>query len=261
MSPATCGKIRRGRGSSTVTHSHHGRHPDQVPSYGYTGNVSRSQCLLCRKLTVFPFRKRAPARVFFGTLTVRYLHLRELTVLGSSTVIKDIENMRKSGLASLAMFYHDFREDGKKDFRGLLSSILFQLCAQSDSYYDILASFHSTHCDGAQSPGNDELFRCLKAVLSLPGQPPVYLIVDALDECLNSSALWSPRLEVLTLLENLVDSRLPNLRICVTSQPESDIQAILGPLTSWSVSLHSEQGQMEDIEHYIKSVVNTNRNM
>jgi len=182
-------------------------------------------------------------------------------VSASSTIIEDVENMRKSGLASLAMFYYDFREDGKKDLRGLLSSALFQLCDQSDSYYDVLSSFYSTHRDGAQSPGDDELVRCLKDVLSLPGQAPVYLVVDALDECPNTSALSSPRLELLTLLENLVDSRLPNLRMCVTSRPEADIKPILEPLTFRSVSLHDEQGQKEDIENYIKSVVNTNRNM
>ena len=169
--------------------------------------------------------------------------------------------MRKSGLATLAMFYYDFREDEKKDLRGLLSSILFQLCDQSDSYYDILASFYSTHRDGAQSPGDDELVRCLKDVLSLLGLAPVYLIIDALDECPNTSALSSPRLEVLTLLEDLVDSQLPNLRMCVTSRSEADIKPILEPLTFRSISLHDEQGQKEDIENYIKSVVNTNRNM
>ena len=169
--------------------------------------------------------------------------------------------MRKSGLASLAMFYYDFREDGKKDLRGLLTSTLYQLCDQSDFYYDILASFYSTHRDGAQSPADDELVRCLKDILSLPGQAPVYLIIDALDECPNTSSLSSPRLEVLTLLENLVNSQLPNLRICVTSRPEIDIKPILGPLTFRSVSLHDEWGQKEDIENYIKSVINTNRNM
>jgi hypothetical protein len=65
-------------------------------------------------------------------------------VLGSSTIIEDVENMRKSGLASLAVFFYDFREDEKRDLRGLLSSTLFQLCDQSDFYYDILASFYST---------------------------------------------------------------------------------------------------------------------
>jgi hypothetical protein len=169
--------------------------------------------------------------------------------------------MRKSGLASLAVFFYDFREDEKRDLRGLLSSTLFQLCDQSDFYYDILASFYSTHRDGAQSPGDGELIRCLKNVLSLPGQAPVYLVIDALDECPNTSALSSPRLEVLTLLESFVDLQQPNLRICVTSRPEADIKLILEPLTFRSVSLHDEQGQKEDVEKYIKSVVNTNRNM
>ena len=169
--------------------------------------------------------------------------------------------MRKSGLASLAVFFYDFREDEKRDLRGLLSSTLFQLCDQSDFYYDILASFYSTHRDGAQSPGDGELIRCLKDVLSLPGQAPVYLVIDALDECSNTSALSSPRLEVLTLLESFVDLQQPNLRICVTSRPEADIKLILEPLTFRSVSLHDEQGQKEDVEKYIKSVVNTNRNM
>jgi len=168
--------------------------------------------------------------------------------------------MQKSGLASLAMFYYDFREKEKKDLRGLLSSILFQLCNQSYSYYAIISTFHSTCHNGARSPGNDELIRCLKDLLNLPGHAPVYLIVDALDECPNTS-LPSHRDQVLGLLEDLVDSRLPNLRICVTSRPETDIKPILEPLTFRSVSLHDESGQNEDIENYIKSVVNTDRRM
>ena len=38
------------------------------------------------------------------------------------------------------LFYCDFREDQKKDLRGLLSSLLVPLCHQSDSYFDILSS-------------------------------------------------------------------------------------------------------------------------
>jgi hypothetical protein len=182
-------------------------------------------------------------------------------IIASSTIIEDIETMRKCGLASLAMFFYDFREDQKKDFRGLLSSVLFQLCDQSDSYCDVLSTFHSAHRDGAQHPSDDELARCLKHLLSLPGQAPVYLIIDALDECPNTSALSSPRDRVLTFLEDLIDSQLPNLRMCVTSRPEADIKPVLEPLTFHSVSLHDESGQLEDIEKYIKSVVNTNRNM
>ena len=181
-------------------------------------------------------------------------------LLTSSTIIEEIEAIQMSGLASLAMFYYDFREDEKKDLRGLLSSILFQLCDQSDSYYTILSTFYSTHRDGARSPSDDELIRCLKDLLDLPGQASIFLIIDALDECPNTS-LPSPREEVLALLEDLIDSSLPNLRICVTSRPEVDIKLVLEPLTFRSISLHDEGEQKEDIESYIKSVVNTNKKM
>jgi len=169
--------------------------------------------------------------------------------------------MCKSGLASLAIYYYDFREDQKKDLRGLLSSVLFQLCDQSDSYHDILSTFYSTHRHGKQSPSDDELVQCFKDLLNLPGQAPIILIVDGVDECPNTSSLSFPREKVLMLLEDLINSRLPNLRICVTSRPEVDIKAVLEPLSFHSVSLHDEKGQMEDIENYIKSVVNTDKKM
>jgi len=178
-------------------------------------------------------------------------------MLASSTVIQEIEAMRKSGLASLAFYYHDFREDQKQDRHGLLSSVLFQLCDQSDSYHDVLSTFYSTHRHGAQNPSNGELLQCLKELLDLPGQAPVFLIVDALDECPNTSAIPSPREQILTLLEHLVESRLRNLRLCVTSRPETDIKIALEPLTFRSISIHDESGQKEDIENYIRSVVNT----
>jgi hypothetical protein len=178
--------------------------------------------------------------------------------VGSSTIIGDIDAMRKAGLASLAFFYCDFREDQKKDLRGLLSSLLVQLCHQSDSYSDILSEFYSEHANGSRHPSDDVLAGCLKDLLRLPGHPPVYLIVDALDECPNTSSIPSPRDEVLNLIEELIKSEIPNLRMCVTSRPETDIKDVLDPLVLHTVSLHDESGQNRDIEEYIKSVINMN---
>jgi hypothetical protein len=177
-------------------------------------------------------------------------------LLASSTIIEEIEIMRKSGLALLGFFYHDFRDDQKKDRHGLLSSLLIQLGHQSDAYSDILTKFYLDHANGSQHPSDDALLRCLTEIVKLPGQAPIYLIVDALDECPNTSSLPSPREKVLKFVEELIDLQLPNLRICVTSRPETDIKALLEPLSFRSVSLHDEVGQMEDIEKYIKSAVN-----
>jgi hypothetical protein len=177
-------------------------------------------------------------------------------LLASSTIIEEIEIMRKSGLALLGFFYHDFRDDQKKDRHGLLSSLLIQLGHQSDAYSDILTKFYLDHANGSQHPSDDALLRCLTEIVKLPGQAPIYLIVDALDECPNTSSLPSPREKVLKFMEELIDLQLSNLRICVTSRPETDIKTLLEPLSFRSVSLHDEVGQMEDIEKYIKSAVN-----
>ena len=166
--------------------------------------------------------------------------------------------MRKAGLASLAFFYCDFREDQKKDLRGLLSSVLVQLCHQSDSYSEFLFKLYSEHANGSRHPSDDVLAGCLRDLLNLPGHAPVYLIVDALDECPDTSSIPSPRDEVLNLIQELIKSQIPHLRVCVTSRPETDIKDVLEPLVLHTVSLHDESGQKRDIEEYIKSVINEN---
>ena len=98
-------------------------------------------------------------------------------------------------------------------------------------------------------------------MLSLPTQDSVYLIIDALDECPNNSGMPSSREEVLDLVQDLADLHLPSVHICVTSRPEIDIRTTLEPLTSLSVSLHHESGQIKDIMDYVSSVVHSDKKM
>ena len=191
------------------------------------------------------------------------IHIRELILFSSSAVIEDIRNLQKSGLASLAFFYCDFRDDQKKDRREILSSLLVQLGEQSDAYSAILSKFYEAHRRGSQQSyaSDSELADCLKDILKLPGQATVHIVIDALDECPVTTGLPSPREKVLELVEELVKLHLPNLRICVTSRPEADILPILEPLAFCSVSLHGQNGQAQDIAEYVKSIVCTNREM
>ena len=92
-------------------------------------------------------------------------------------------------------------------------------------------------------------------------QQPNYIIIDALDECPDTTGVPSAREQVLSLVNDLVDFRLPNLHICVTSRPEIDIRTVLEPLTSFRISLHDQPGQMEDIAEYIRSVVHSDLKM
>ena len=92
---------------------------------------------------------------------------------------------------------------------------------------------------------------------------PFYIIVDALDECPNTTGTPSPREKVLDFVEDIVGSHFPNLYLCITSRPEQDIRTVLDPLTPTlrRISLHEEVGQKEDINTYIKSFVETDRAM
>jgi hypothetical protein len=178
----------------------------------------------------------------------------------SSAIIQDIIDMRKSRPVGLMFFYCDFKDEQKRDLRGLLSSLLVQLCYQSDSYYDLISKVFSEHGNGSQHASDDALVRCLKDIMESPRHHPIYLIVDALDECPNPVELPA-RKEVLEFLVELINSNIPNLHICVTSRPEADIIDALHSLTSHSISLHDEGRHSDDINNYVKSVVNNDRRM
>ncbi|KAH9162722.1 hypothetical protein EDB89DRAFT_1860579, partial [Lactarius sanguifluus] len=92
-------------------------------------------------------------------------------------------------------------------------------------------------------------------MLALPGQGPTFIILDALDECPNTSGIPSSRKQVLDLIKDLVGLQLSNLHICITSRPEIDIRTALEPLAFHPVSIHDQSGQRKDIEDYIRSVV------
>src|ERR1700761_338107 len=169
--------------------------------------------------------------------------------------------MSAAGEAFLAYFYFDFKDTEKQDPCALLSSLLVQLSDSSDVYFDTLFSLYSIHKEGAEKPASDSIARCLKDMLTTTGQVPIYLVIDALDECPNDSGIPSPRERVLDLVKELVELRLPNLRLCITSRPEFDIRATLEPLATQQVSLHDESGQKQDIITYVTSVVHSDNKM
>jgi hypothetical protein len=161
----------------------------------------------------------------------------------------------------MAYFYFDFRDINKQNRRDLLPSLITQLSDQSHRHCDILNRLYLKHESGAHKPSDDELIQCLKDMLTLPDQQPVYLIIDALDECPDTTGLPSPREQVIDLLKAFVELSSPNLRVCVTSRPEIDIRRALEPLTSLRVSLHEQSGQKRDIIDYVTSVVHSDIKM
>jgi hypothetical protein len=181
----------------------------------------------------------------------------------SSAIIEDIKNTLKERSALVAYHYFDFKDTSKRHVHGLLASLLFQLCDDCDPFQDVLHELYKTCRDGTEQPSDVALVNCLKDMVKLPGRLPIFIIIDALDECPNTTGTPSARDEVLDFVEDLVLSNHSNLFLCITSRPEQDIQTVLDPLTSSSrrVALHDECGQKEDIYNYIRSFVFTDRAM
>ena len=163
----------------------------------------------------------------------------------------------------MAYFYFDFKDSRKQDARALLTSLVIQLCDQSDSFCNILLDLYSAHHRGSQQPTDRALAQSLKKMITTLGIVPIYIIIDALDECPDTSGLQSSREKVLELVVDLIESHNPNLRLCITSRPEIDIRSSLEQWTSESccVSLHDQSGQKEDITNYIRSVVYSDKKM
>jgi hypothetical protein len=161
----------------------------------------------------------------------------------------------------MAYYYFDFRDVKKQDRYGLLSSLISQLSIKSDSCYEILSQFYSDNASSTGRPDSGALTKCIRDMLSLPGQGPVYIVVDALDECPDTSGTPSAREDVLELIDELIDLNLPNVHLCVASRPEIDIRNALEPLKPLEVSLHDEDGQKNDIIEYIKSIIYSDRKM
>jgi len=151
--------------------------------------------------------------------------------------------MRTAGLAMMAYYYFDFRDVKKQDRYGLLSSLVSQLSAESFSCFRVLSQLYSDYAGRMLKPTTSRLTKCLKDMLRVPGQGPVYIVVDALDECPNFPGRPSAREEVLELVEELVNLKLQNVHLCVASRPEMDIRVVLEPLMSLNISLHGESGQ------------------
>ena len=118
--------------------------------------------------------------------------------------------MQETATASLAFFYFDFKEDEKRNRRGLSSFLLVQFSARSDECCDILSRLYSVHSDGLRQPSDGALLDCLKQMLTMEELGETYIIVDALDECPTTSGTPSAREKVLEVVTDLVKLRKSN---------------------------------------------------
>ena len=111
----------------------------------------------------------------------------------------------ESWVGIFGVFSLRFQGHRKQDSRALLSSLRIQLSDHSDIFCDTVFSLYSAHNRGSEQPTVDSLIQRLKEMLTVMGQVPIYLVIDALNECSNASGIPSPREMVLELVKEIVE--------------------------------------------------------
>ena len=169
----------------------------------------------------------------------------------ASTIIDYIQDHYVvRGRSALAYFYFDFNDASKQKVTSFMSSILSDLCAQTNLVTDTVKHMYSKCNNGQREPPLSDLE---SAFLNfLPAFDTVFIIVDALDECPTKN---NERQEVLQIIENIHHHSATNLHLAVTSRQYHDIEIVIAPLTSIP-PIHIESAMIEgDIKLYVQSKV------
>jgi sulfur relay (sulfurtransferase) complex TusBCD TusD component (DsrE family) len=151
----------------------------------------------------------------------------------------------------------------KCNLRGLLASLITQLCENSDRCPESVPALYAKCRNGSDLPSEAELMQLLNRILAeLKAQFSIFIVVDGVDHCMETETTESPRKKVLKFLESLVRSRHSKLYICISSSlkegMERSLKALAAGASSRQVILHDQVGQTEDIKTYIAGFVRNN---
>ncbi|KAJ7926134.1 ankyrin repeat-containing domain protein [Mycena leptocephala] len=141
-----------------------------------------------------------------------------------------IEDMLATPGGILAYFYFYYGAADKQSLRGMLSSIISQLEEQLLDNPSPLHTLYQKLGSGVHEPSIPELTACLKSLIIALSARPIFIALDALDECSKPN-------ELAPVLRNLLQSA--GVHIFVTSRPEDSVVKMLRPLMTCELDLRS----------------------
>ncbi|KAJ7059443.1 hypothetical protein C8F01DRAFT_1295268 [Mycena amicta] len=146
-----------------------------------------------------------------------------------STVIEDLLVTPGSVLAYFYFYYGDVN---KQSPRGMLCSLITQLEEQLLHAPSPLLGLYQKLGSGAHEPSIPELTACLKSLVIALSARPIFIVVDAVDECAKPN-------DLAPILHDLLDSAQGCMHVFVTSRPEDSVTKMLWPLTTCELDLSS----------------------
>ncbi|KAJ6524894.1 hypothetical protein DFH09DRAFT_1372078 [Mycena vulgaris] len=176
-----------------------------------------------------------------------FLWLHGISGSGKTVLSSTIINTIHARAEHYVFFYFDTNNPEQQTVTQLLCSLVTQLSIRSDPPDSKLDALWTSHASGQKLLTDVELISdALLPLLKDFDQKPVYIVLDALDEC-------SERHELLHLITTILDANLPHVHIFVTSRPE--VQAGRPELVERAVSVSLEGCVDRDVELYLTKVL------
>lgn len=167
----------------------------------------------------------------------------------SSTIIDYVEKTYPDQL--LLYFYFDFNDSSKQTLGNVVLSLIFQLYSKCKDTQGLLESFISA-CEVTQkTPTPAKLCEVFFQMIAQTKE--VYIILDALDECVTRKGPEG----LLSWIQRLLRWKEKNVHLLVTSRPEHDIVLELRNLTQGDENMVNLKSDLinNDIRSYIHNRV------
>ena len=170
------------------------------------------------------------------------------TVL-SATVIEDVRRLCSTNPDNCyAYYYFDFNEEAKRKPYSMVSSLLGVFCCNMESRPQCIRELYDEHLSRQQEPSLDDFVSALVSVLQ--GRRKAYILLDALDECLEQARL----LECICIIE----STCKNVSIFVSSRREYNITEALVDRVTYDIDMKIAAVDA-DIELFVQNFLSTDR--
>lgn len=170
------------------------------------------------------------------------------TVL-SATVIEDVRQFCSTNPDNCyAYYYFDFNDAAKRNPHSMVSYLLGTLGCSTESRPQCIRDLHDKHLSGQHEPSLDDVVSVLVSVLQ--GRGKVYILLDALDECLEQDRL----LECICTIE----STCKNVNIFISSRREYNITEALIDRVTYDIDMKTAAVDA-DIEIFVQNSLSTDK--
>ncbi|KAI9679519.1 MAG: hypothetical protein M1817_005541 [Caeruleum heppii] len=165
-----------------------------------------------------------------------------------STIVQHLVQERPSS-ALLAYFYFGFNDPLRRSTRHCLRSLLAQLYATAAAPPASIVALYEDWEISRQQPSDEMLFASLCSTAT--ESRPVYIILDALDECVDRHTL-------IDFLERLGGQKAREVHFLLVSRSEPDLERALGVPSNSTISIDAV-GHTNDIKTHIHQSLNEGR--